>query len=273
MDPSGTSSPSQAAATAAQREETIKIKVKTMQPATYELTVLPGISIAALKRDHLSVMVPDAPAERQRIIYRGRALRDDQTLREAGVSDDDTLHMVLRPANAPPLPDNPPAVPAPSSNDPNLMNPMAMLMGGGMTGGMTMSGGTLDLGRFLSGLGMGLPGVPGGQGVLLGATGTVQTNHPGGGGAFPFPFLVASPPPPLVSQRLQDQQVRLLPLLGQGRLGVLARLPLQLSSSKLLLRRRQKWVVERVEQPVHWTPHPGSTPPAWQQLLMAISRG
>ena len=73
----GTSSESVGAA------QLMKIKIKTMEPATHELEVPASITIAALKRDHIAILV-DASADRQRIIYRGRALRDEQTLQGAG---------------------------------------------------------------------------------------------------------------------------------------------------------------------------------------------
>lgn len=102
----------------------MKIKIKTMEPATHELEVPASITIAALKREHIANLV-DASADRQRIIYRGRALRDEQTLQAAGrftficsparpslqltkpappplgVEANDTLHLVIRPADMP----------------------------------------------------------------------------------------------------------------------------------------------------------------------------
>ena len=61
----------------------IKLKIKTMEPATHELEVPRSITISSLKADHISALV-NAPPERQRIIFRGRALRDEQTLDAAG---------------------------------------------------------------------------------------------------------------------------------------------------------------------------------------------
>lgn len=54
-----------------------------MAPATYELQVSKTMTCADLKRE-LEQKVPEAPVDRQRVIYRGRAIRDDQTLGDAG---------------------------------------------------------------------------------------------------------------------------------------------------------------------------------------------
>ena len=68
---------------ASSSSEMINIKVKTMAPATYELRVSKSMTCQDLKRE-LESNVPDAPVDRQRVIYRGRAVRDDQTLGDAG---------------------------------------------------------------------------------------------------------------------------------------------------------------------------------------------
>lgn len=128
--------------------EEINVKVKTMQPATYELripaqvksclgrahfmqliniftrfsSVTPlQINVGALK-DRL-VEMARVPRDRQRIIYKGRVLDNDQQLHafgklvkpsvllnmchraqcaHAGVQDGHTLHLVERAADAPP---------------------------------------------------------------------------------------------------------------------------------------------------------------------------
>ncbi|KAF5836244.1 hypothetical protein DUNSADRAFT_6196, partial [Dunaliella salina] len=81
----------------------IKVKVKTMEPATHEVTLQNQESISDLK-DKL-VPVVHAPKERLRLIFHGRALGDDQeTLEHAGIRDEDTVHLVVRPPDAPPPP-------------------------------------------------------------------------------------------------------------------------------------------------------------------------
>ena len=72
----------------------IKLKIKTMEPATYDLEVPRSITIASLKSDHI-VSLANAPAERQRIIFRGRALRDEQTLETAGKENPATAGQMI----------------------------------------------------------------------------------------------------------------------------------------------------------------------------------
>ncbi|GLC51290.1 hypothetical protein PLESTB_000486500 [Pleodorina starrii] len=78
----------------------VLVKIKTLEPATYEIHVNRQITVADLKVK-LEGLVQNAPPGRQRIIYRGRGLQDEHTLQEVGVEEGDTLHMVVRPADAP----------------------------------------------------------------------------------------------------------------------------------------------------------------------------
>ncbi|EFJ51994.1 hypothetical protein VOLCADRAFT_116212, partial [Volvox carteri f. nagariensis] len=92
----------------------VLIKVKTLEPATYEVHVDRQITVSDLKQK-LEGIIQNSPANRQRIIYRGRGLSDERTLQDIdtlavlpmnslsspGVENGDTLHMVVRPADAP----------------------------------------------------------------------------------------------------------------------------------------------------------------------------
>lgn len=62
--------------------DSFTIRVKTLAPATHELSVAPTTSVAALK----ATLAPLAavPAHRQRLIWRGRVINDSQTLEELG---------------------------------------------------------------------------------------------------------------------------------------------------------------------------------------------
>jgi hypothetical protein len=64
------------------RPATFTIKIKTMQPAVHEVEVNPNMTIIQLK-DIIEPKVNLVPA-RQRLIFKGRALQDTQTLLEAG---------------------------------------------------------------------------------------------------------------------------------------------------------------------------------------------
>ncbi|PNH12129.1 hypothetical protein TSOC_000987, partial [Tetrabaena socialis] len=92
-----------------QPEDQLLIRIKTLEPATYELAVPRQLTIADLKT-RLEGVAQDAPSSRQRVIFRGRACADELTLQEiggtavgsCGIEDGDTMHMVVRPPDAPP---------------------------------------------------------------------------------------------------------------------------------------------------------------------------
>lgn len=83
----------------------LSIKVKTMAPATHDLTVNSESTVLALKQEVMRVS--GVEAARQRLLFCGRVLADDaRTLNEVGVRVGHTLHMVERPADLPPQPQN-----------------------------------------------------------------------------------------------------------------------------------------------------------------------
>ncbi|KAL0042866.1 hypothetical protein WJX79_001929 [Trebouxia sp. C0005] len=77
----------------------INVKVKTMQPATYELKIPLTATVGNLKQ--LLVDKASIPQDRQRIIYKGRVLDNDQQLQAHGVQEGHTLHLVERAPTAP----------------------------------------------------------------------------------------------------------------------------------------------------------------------------
>ncbi|XP_042002413.1 ubiquitin domain-containing protein DSK2b-like isoform X2 [Salvia splendens] len=105
----------------------------------------------------------DVPADQQRLIYKGRILKDDQTLVSYGLQADHTIHMVRgsAPASAP--------SPAPVPTGPgNTTTTPAATQGGGPTPGGTGLGGTGA--SLFPGLGLGgLGGTGGASGGLFGA--------------------------------------------------------------------------------------------------------
>ncbi|KAI6679216.1 hypothetical protein NL676_033097 [Syzygium grande] len=75
-------------------ESTIEIKIKTLDSQTYSLRVNKQVSVPALKEQVASVT--GVVSEQQRLICRGKVLKDDQLLSAYHVEDGHTLHLVVR---------------------------------------------------------------------------------------------------------------------------------------------------------------------------------
>uniref|UniRef100_A0A7N0T9M4 Ubiquitin-like domain-containing protein n=1 Tax=Kalanchoe fedtschenkoi TaxID=63787 RepID=A0A7N0T9M4_KALFE len=75
-------------------EPTVEIKVKTLDSQTYTLRVDKCVPVPTLK-DQIAT-VTGILSERQRLICRGRVLKDDQLLSAYHVEDGHTLHLVVR---------------------------------------------------------------------------------------------------------------------------------------------------------------------------------
>jgi hypothetical protein len=58
------------------------LRIKTLEPATHEVSVFPSTTVAALK--NVVAALAGVPAHRQRLIWRGRVINDAQTLEELG---------------------------------------------------------------------------------------------------------------------------------------------------------------------------------------------
>ncbi|XP_048423197.1 ubiquitin-like domain-containing protein CIP73 isoform X3 [Pyrus x bretschneideri] len=98
-------------------EATIEIKIKTLDSQTYTLRVDKQMPVPALKEQIASVT--GVLSEQQRLICRGKVLKDDQLLSAYHVEDGHTLHLVLRqpiPPSAEGLPDHPGTDPASSTS-------------------------------------------------------------------------------------------------------------------------------------------------------------
>lgn len=74
---------------------TVEIKIKTLDSQTYTLRVDKCVPVPALKEQ--IAIVTGVLTEQQRLICRGRVLKDDQLLSAYHVEDGHTLHLVVRP--------------------------------------------------------------------------------------------------------------------------------------------------------------------------------
>ncbi|KAH8952193.1 hypothetical protein BDL97_09G071100 [Sphagnum fallax] len=74
---------------------TIEIKIKTLDSQSYTIQVEKNVAVPALK-EKLAALV-GVPADNQRLICRGKVLKDDQSLSAYNVEDGHTLHLVARP--------------------------------------------------------------------------------------------------------------------------------------------------------------------------------
>nr|XP_024403578.1 uncharacterized protein LOC112295797 isoform X6 [Physcomitrium patens] len=74
--------------------ETVEIKIKTLDSQSYTLRVEKNVAVPVLKEQLASVA--GVPVENQRLICRGKVLKDDQLLSAYNVEDGHTLHLVAR---------------------------------------------------------------------------------------------------------------------------------------------------------------------------------
>uniref|UniRef100_A0A7S2GNI3 Ubiquitin-like domain-containing protein n=1 Tax=Octactis speculum TaxID=3111310 RepID=A0A7S2GNI3_9STRA len=143
-------------------EDEIKICVKTISNDTYDLNVTRAMLISVLKSRIKDTVGVDA--ERQRLIYRGKVLQDQDMLSKYKIQDGHTVHMVARPLNLPI---------SPMSN--SGMSSSSSPLGGdnltGTAGGLSAGGLSQNLSTLTAMLGLGLDGSMGG------------TTGIGGGGA------------------------------------------------------------------------------------------
>ncbi|PIA45619.1 hypothetical protein AQUCO_01600085v1 [Aquilegia coerulea] len=99
-------------------ETTVEIKIKTLDSQTYTLRVNKRVPVPELKEQIETVT--GVGSELQRLICRGKVLKDDQLLSAYHVEDGHTLHLVVRQPIPPPptgsesLPDHPESDPAAS---------------------------------------------------------------------------------------------------------------------------------------------------------------
>eukprot|EP01083_Nonionella_stella_P222553 794023_1 len=83
----------------------INLKVKTLDQKHFQVSVSPETLVSDFKARVESSQRIDA--SRQRIIFKGKVLKDDQKLADYGLKDGDTLHLVQRRMSGVPRNDNP----------------------------------------------------------------------------------------------------------------------------------------------------------------------
>ncbi|XP_062190943.1 ubiquitin-like domain-containing protein CIP73 isoform X2 [Phragmites australis] len=75
-------------------ESTIEINIKTLDSQVHKLRVKKNVSVSVLKEK--IVDATGVPLDQQRLIFRGRVLKDDHLLSEYHLEDGYTLHLVAR---------------------------------------------------------------------------------------------------------------------------------------------------------------------------------
>ncbi|XP_019227408.1 PREDICTED: large proline-rich protein BAG6 isoform X2 [Nicotiana attenuata] len=75
-------------------ESTVELNIKTLDSQTHPFSVDKNMQVSALK-DTIASKI-GVPVEQQRLIFRGKVLKDDHLLSEYHVENGDTLHLVLR---------------------------------------------------------------------------------------------------------------------------------------------------------------------------------
>ena len=133
-----------AASTSEENEQQITFNVKSSAEAKYVLTVPLSTTIADLKQKLSTSEYASLPPERQRLIYSGRVLKDNDTVGSCKIKDGNTVHLVRgaesnsrqNPANQGGSASVPPGAGQPASNVPSNIaagtgagNPLAQLTG------------------------------------------------------------------------------------------------------------------------------------------------
>lgn len=72
----------------------ITFSVKASNDAKYTFTLPDSTTVSDLKEKLSSSEYADTPAERQRLIYSGRVLKDNETLASYKIKDGHTIHLV-----------------------------------------------------------------------------------------------------------------------------------------------------------------------------------
>lgn len=90
----------------------ITFKVKTGQDSNHVITMPESATVLDLKTKLAGEDFENVPVERQRLIYSGRVMKNDDTLGTYKIKPNNTIHMVKSAAS------NPPPQPAASSSTP-----------------------------------------------------------------------------------------------------------------------------------------------------------
>ncbi|RJE26988.1 deubiquitination-protection protein dph1 [Aspergillus sclerotialis] len=79
---------------ASAEESPITFTVKSSNDVKYSLTLPPSTPVSELKEKLSTSEYADTPADRQRLIYSGRVLKDNETLATYKIQDGHTIHLV-----------------------------------------------------------------------------------------------------------------------------------------------------------------------------------
>lgn len=112
----------------------VTFKVKTSSDGTHTLTMAESATVLDLKTKLSGADVENIPVERQRLIYSGRVMKNDDTLASYKIKPNNTIHMVKSAASnqnqqpASSAAPTPPAVPTNMASG-TANNPLAGLTG------------------------------------------------------------------------------------------------------------------------------------------------
>ncbi|KAK2739200.1 hypothetical protein FQN57_006643 [Myotisia sp. PD_48] len=104
-------------------ETLITFNVKLSSEPKYTLTLAPSTTIGQVKQKLSEEEYANVPADRQRLIYSGRVLKDDDTLQSHNVKEGHTIHLVRSVASSQPRVS--PSAPQSSSTPTPTSNPAA----------------------------------------------------------------------------------------------------------------------------------------------------
>lgn len=113
----------------------ITFKVKTGGDKSHTLTMAETATVLELKNKLAGEDFENVPAERQRLIYSGRVMKNDDPISTYKIKPNNTVHMVKSAASNPtPQPSNAASTPTPSAVPQNMAagvanNPLAGLTG------------------------------------------------------------------------------------------------------------------------------------------------
>ncbi|KAK3049663.1 hypothetical protein LTR09_009085 [Extremus antarcticus] len=159
------------AAASEEQEQQITFNVKSSSDAKYVITIPTSTTVADLKQKLSTSEYASLPPERQRLIYSGRVLKDQDTIGSCKIKDGNTVHLVRgaesnsrqNPANQGGSTAVPPGAGQPASNIPSNIaagtgagNPLAQLTGARYAGFHGLPG----MDAFGSDGGMGAPPNP-----------------------------------------------------------------------------------------------------------------
>jgi ubiquilin len=127
-------------------DATVTFKVKTSADGNHSITMAESATVLDLKTKLAGEDYENIPVERQRLIYSGRVMKNDDTLATYKIKPNNTIHMVKSAASNPGQPASSSAQTAPQAVPTNMAsgtanNPLAGLTGARYAGqGLNMPG-------------------------------------------------------------------------------------------------------------------------------------